>query len=264
MNLAEAARSYYETEYFWAEGPLCDNSINETELSKKYRLPLIRLDGRALADRRLNFCWLDNEPFYSEMPHLKIARGVVGLTNLCIRQEIDTLFLLDKSARPYGYLFLKTWRGLYPETRPPKVKFIKIRRINETYEQPENLTDDTYGELRNRYIIKDGEKIAVIDDFSNYNKTIRKATYILRRAFKKSEIYSAYILDNMASWHGKEGILGVENGQSPQKKKFLTEPVIWRMIYDKEVRPAVQLRSELRMLAANIAECAKPLNEEVK
>src|SRR5260370_39121885 len=59
---------------------------------------------------------LDNQQF----PLLKkegedatnLAEGTLNLIKLCTERNIDTLFFLDKSARPAAFLFRHTWENL--------------------------------------------------------------------------------------------------------------------------------------------------------
>lgn len=55
-----------------------------------------------------------------------IKQRMLHFTEAVHDKGIDTLVFLDKSARPFSWMFRKLWKGLYPERQLPEVKFVNI------------------------------------------------------------------------------------------------------------------------------------------
>src|SRR5258708_15987563 len=57
-----------------------------------------------------------------------LAEGILHLINQSTKNNTDTIFFLDKSARPAAHLFSKTWEKILPDRDKPKIRFTNIVR----------------------------------------------------------------------------------------------------------------------------------------
>lgn len=124
----------------------------------------------------------------------------------------NTIFFLDKSARPVAYLFKKLFKHYCPNQEIPQIRYINIGKSGGTstsFNSDPQIIADTYG----KYINREGS-ILVVDEVSKTGKTLDTAKDFLSRAFPDASVsgMTAYTMD--PEWYrdqSKEELLGVED-----------------------------------------------------
>lgn len=53
-----------------------------------------------------------------------IEFGIIELIQKIKDDQVDALVFLDKSARPLSWIFRKSWELIYPDAKPPEIKFV--------------------------------------------------------------------------------------------------------------------------------------------
>lgn len=56
----------------------------------------------------------------------RLGKRIVQLAEKVKERHIDMLFFLDKSARPFAWLFRDVWKRSYPDVPPPETRFTNI------------------------------------------------------------------------------------------------------------------------------------------
>lgn len=135
------------------------------------------------------------------------ADGVVKLINTVVENKTDTIFFLDRSARPCAYLFLSTWAQLYPGKDHPSIKFINIG----TESKMESISDDVINEVRERYKKSVGENVVVVDEYSETGDTMLKAERAMKVFFPESRIKVIVMFRDIPFWQGKSDTIGVSD-----------------------------------------------------
>lgn len=104
-------------------------------------------------------------------------RGGVEFVTEIHENKIDTIVIMDTSARPLGIFFLKLFRRLYPEENPPKIKFI----ISNKGLDPEDLKlafGDSCDDFENK-------RVLLVDECVDSGDTIFNAKKKFEQAFPK-------------------------------------------------------------------------------
>ncbi len=85
-------------------------------------------------------------PFEFE-PHLEysinaMAERIVDLIETARDGGTDVLIFTDKSARPLSWVFMETWRRLYPKERRPEIRFLNVGSEKKPDDFPSSPTDE--------------------------------------------------------------------------------------------------------------------------
>jgi len=124
----------------------------------------------------------------------------------------DTIFFLDKKARPLAYMFRKLFPTYCPDAKTPAIRYINIGR-EQTHDYYDDTTKDrhftgdpaiiasTYG----KYIDTKG-RIMIVDEYVDSGKTINNATSMISQAFPDAEISAQTAYTKRHKW----GVLGIE------------------------------------------------------
>jgi hypothetical protein len=176
-----------------------------------------------------------------------MAWGIIKLINLTIKEDVDTIFFLDKSGRPAGYLFLKLWHNIFPDYLPPSIKFIEIGRTTK-YSFP--INKQIRDELTKRYSDLKNQTICVADEYKSSGSTLELASNICSEVFKKAKRFiPVAIFDELPAWYSDTYGLGVEE---EGKGSFLVRPLNAKWsIYEEN--PALKLRRQLSLFALELA-----------
>ncbi len=148
----------------------------------------------------------------------ELAEAAVRIVNLAVINETDTIFFLDKSARPLAFLFLSLWNNMYPEFRPPHVRFIDIG-TNTTWS---DISEEAVAEVRKRYGSLRGHKCIVADEVLASGGTLVKAKSIMKKIYPHNHmIYTVAFCKKTPDWYRSKlytGVLGVED---PKEDSFI-------------------------------------------
>lgn len=149
------------------------------------------------------------------------------------KQELpETIFFLDKSARPVAYMFRKLFPIYYPGIEAPEVRFINIggsgSKLYDTDSRPftgdSEIIRQTYGEH-----INIGGRITIVDEYSHTGQASKRAAEVLNKAFPKATVTTMVAYNKLPNWYQNEDYLGVEEYTK----------------YDYEKKALVKLNQEL-------------------
>lgn len=125
----------------------------------------------------------------------------------------DSIFFLDKSARPLAFLMRKLWDKYYPEIQMPDVRYINIggsgSRIYDKESRPftgdPKIIADTYGD----HIKRDG-RIMIVDEYSHTGQAIKHAKDTMSQAFPEASVTAKAAYNKLPNWYQNHNYLGVE------------------------------------------------------
>lgn len=140
-----------------------------------------------------------------------LADGMIKLVNTLTIHDVDTLFLMDKSARPIGTLLVPLWEHV-SRAPVPDIYFMNIKPFKErgldgfvVTENEKRIFQETYGDLS-------GKSICLADAYMDQGKTIKTALHIVEKAWPKiRSVAMTRVLDIFPSWEGKSDPLGVRD-----------------------------------------------------
>ena len=130
------------------------------------------------------------------------------------KQELpDTVFFLDKSARPVAYMFGKLFPIYYPGEKMPEIRFVNVggsgSRLYDTDSRPftgnPEIIRQTYGGR-----IKTDGRIAIVDEYSHTGQASKHATEALNKAFPEAIVTTMVAYDKLPNWYQNKNYLGVE------------------------------------------------------
>lgn len=140
------------------------------------------------------------------------------------KQLPDTIFFLDKSARPVAYLFRKLFKYYCPDQEMPQVRFINIGKSGGTstsFNDDPKIIADTYG----KHINQNGS-ILVVDEISKTGETLNNAKDFLSKAFPNALVNGVTVYTQEPEWYrdqSKEELLGVEDIPLSKYRKIALE-----------------------------------------
>lgn len=187
---------------------------------------------------------------------LHLIEGTIQLINLVIESDVDTIFFLDKSARPAAHLFRKTWKNFFPNNKPPSIRFVNIGRKEslEKHNDPETLN-----KLRNTFVDSVSDKnVLIADEYSITGNVLLQAFDTFTKTFPEAKrISRTAIYRSLPSWYRKDYLIGVSDPSfhEPNEDKtiggFLTEPFTGSSEVDKQQarQQFNKFREELNFLA---------------
>lgn len=166
-------------------------------------------------------------PLYDEQPHKKkdmvyleadqiiseTARFMKNLNSHFNDNSLpDTIFFLDKSARPVAHLVRKLFNHFYPNKPIPKIRFVDIG--TEKAGQPVRQDIAMVGEedaIRKTYgkNIDQNSSILVVDEYSNTGKSLSRAADAITRAFPNARVAKQVAYSETPKWYKNPDYLGI-------------------------------------------------------
>jgi hypothetical protein len=152
-------------------------------------------------------------------PELLMHEGVDKFMNyFSLRAEKgippDTVFFLDKKARPLAYLMRQLYKDYCPELSMPQVRFINIGRV---YNGDSHLSEHKVpflgdsSQIASMYNIDEHGRIVVVDEFSASGKGLKKAVEQIGKAFPKAEEVSGLTaFRSFLKWNFDTELLGIK------------------------------------------------------
>ncbi len=183
-----------------------------------------------------------------------MAQGIVRLINLANQQSVDRMFFLDKSARPVGYLFLKTWSYLFPDRPHPHISFIEIGRAGRSKSLDDVMPENIKDALIDRYTDLAGKTVCIVDEYVESGGTLIRAKKLFREVFPKTKrliLTSAFHM--CAGWHDGDATGVVEPGTLDLRNAFLVKPLLEWSATSK----SSNLRRDLDSMAQAIGQNAR-------
>lgn len=180
---------------------MSENKIDSSENN----ISRVELDKNSFDKFKLESKVKDYGSIYQEADPQDLADGVVKLLNIVVDHKADTLFFLDKSARPCAYLFLSVWEDLYPGVKHPDIKFINIGHESNV----DSLSDRVIKDVRDRYKNTVGKNVVVVDEWSDTGKTLTKAEKAMKVFFPGSNVQVVTMFNHLPFWYGIKKSLGV-------------------------------------------------------
>jgi len=134
----------------------------------------------------------------------------------------DTVFFLDKSARPVAYLFRKLYSDYCPGKKVPKVKFINIGRGGVGFysnERPFTGEPSVLRDVYGRHIDQVG-RILIVDDHRHTGETIDMTMSLFTEAFPQAQLKSMVVYSKSPNWFQFVPYLGVKEQTVNDYKKL--------------------------------------------
>ena len=125
-------------------------------------------------------------------------------------QMPNTIFFLDKSARPLAYVLRKLFPIYCPNTPLPAVRFINIGPINaptreRTFIGPASIIEKAYG----HHINKEGSML-VVNEWDQTGESTARAKKLLSEAFPQASISTQVAYTKLPAWYWNRFYSGVE------------------------------------------------------
>jgi len=140
----------------------------------------------------------------------------------------DSIFFLDKSARPLAFLMRKLWDKYYPEIQMPDVRYINIggsgSRLYDKDSRPftgdPKIIADIYGE----HIKADG-RIMIVDEYTHKGEAIGRAKDTITQAFPEADVTARAAFSKLPNWYQNSDYLGVEEYSEYDFEKMALEQI---------------------------------------
>lgn len=137
-----------------------------------------------------------------------VAERTEHLIDLMVADGVDTLFFLDKSARPISWLFRDLWHRKHPDASVPAVYFFDID-IRAVHRSNHRFSRTKYWamveRLRQTYSgLAAAKKIVVVDEYLEIGESLFLATLLLQDAVADAPVYGYEITSGPARWAGEE------------------------------------------------------------
>ena len=199
---------------------------------------------------------LDGDAMKRKYMNTNLAEGTLNLINLCLDRDIDTIYFLDKSARPLAFLFRHTWRHLMPDVPLPQIRYINI---GLSQDEMIEVYNDTVGQaLQARFALTKPKQLLIADEYTDTGSSLQRAETVLRTVFPQAEsITTTGIFERkIASWYSgastsgysQEAMSGirdkpVQNHQNPIDPYLIPYRILCNGTQQKsqEIRPGLSL-----------------------
>lgn len=186
-----------------------------------------------------------------------IPQGTLRLVNLIVKNETDTVFFLDRSARPAYVLFRKLWKELIPEFPLPQVRFISVGSDNKDQINAAKSSQQASiaKALAMLYKLDNPRKILVADEYAYSSQSLKTAHGFIEQMYPKAQVLSTGIYTVCPKWYGKMAML--MNLEDPPYNNPLKTRSFFSQRYKKsayESVPILEFRAELYRLAQIIAQ----------
>lgn len=181
-----------------------------------------------------------------------LAEGTISLINKTLNMGPDTIFFLDKSARPAAYLFRETWRRLLPEKELPKICFINIG----SYQNQEN--DGSLDQLRKKFVGLEEDNILVANESVITGESLNRAVDTVGKLFPKAKsVTGTVIYERAPLWNGKPEHIGVVENENYDAGLDISDNYLVKPYRDNRYPEKTKaLRDYLSRFAADIAKNA--------
>ncbi len=125
----------------------------------------------------------------------------------------DSVFFLDKSARPLAYMFRKLFPAYVPDVKMPAIRYINIGEGGDRYNDPSSkpFTGDP-GLIRQTYGKHLDEKggMVVVDDYTDTGESLDTASKVLEVAFPDADVIPIVAYEKVPNWYQNPDYLGVD------------------------------------------------------
>lgn len=152
----------------------------------------------------------------------------------------NTIFFLDKRARPLAYMFRKLYPYFCPQDEMPAIRFINIGRNSDegvnTKERPFNGDPAIIRKEYGKYIDSNGS-ILVVDEYSSTGKTLENASKMISQAFPDATVRGTTAYNKQVLWKDE---IGVEEFTTDDFQKKAVETVNEK--YGTEYRSGPELQ----------------------
>lgn len=243
------------------------NAEYATDNAEKYEYELLvghnRTDGSFKTNEQLRMEYLS---LTDELIH-KVTSGVEfpdPKTGEKVRQPVDTILFLDKSARPVAWLMREAWPLLASEenaeTPPmPEMKFLNIDREqwidqldpNRTGAlDSERLPDEAIQSLRSVFIAPnykqdglsdelfekptylDGKNVLIVDEVLSTGRTLRMAELFLKKAYPEARFAGTHWMGGVTARNG-----GASTGNADLPVWYSDKTSLGRGVGNRELSP---------------------------
>lgn len=125
----------------------------------------------------------------------------------------DTLFFLDKSARPVAYMFRKLFPAYYPNVKIPNIRYINVggsgSHMYEKEARPFTGKPDVIKRWYGSHLDQNGT-IMVVDEYTHTGEALNHAAAVLSQAFPSAVIEKMSVYSKLPNWYQNTTFLGVE------------------------------------------------------
>lgn len=192
--------------------------------------PLLKIDQESLRENFNNSGlpidysdWIEEgyETVNEFCDYKEYAAGIIELINAINQENIDTLLFSETSARPAAYLFIKTWKLLYPDRVTPAVKYVSTsKRWGELPAADSEAVKDFREPSGSTVFMRDivGKNILVVDEYSSpavpSSSVNRAAGYLKMILPEANTITSINLFGAEPHWNRfwkRKGVLNVED-----------------------------------------------------
>ena len=151
-------------------------------------------------------------------PELMILEGVdkfMDYFSLRSKEGIpaDTVFFLDRNARPLSYLMRRLYTEYCPDSPVPEMRFINIgRESGFDWDSPTHSVpfQGDHSEISSTYQINERGRIVVVDEFSASGRGLKKAVEKVHQAFPESlEVSGLTAFRDLLLWNFNTSLLGI-------------------------------------------------------
>lgn len=185
-----------------------------------------------------------------------LATGTLNLINLCVEKQIDTIFFLDRSARPAAVLFRQVWQTLLSEFPKPEIRFINMGPSNQDLQEGKwswaRRWRRMHKKLAARYInLNTKGNILVADEYISSGATINRAKSLIKRMYPQANILATGLFLHNPSWYiYTNGLIGLSEDNSSCFKSYFSQK------NHASASTILQFRQDLSKLAELIAQHA--------
>lgn len=183
---------------------------------------------------------VSNYPFYEDVPDYEYnklrfdymdAEELMKQTDAFMKkvssmyesgEKVDTIFFLDKSARPLAYMFKHLFREYVKDetVKPPQILFLNVGQETTLPDTSKDFTKEVgfsgdpesmkkaYGKW-----IKPNFNVLVVDEYSSTGKSLKRATDIVDNAFSSQGVstQSLTAYTKVPKWYHRPNYLGVRD-----------------------------------------------------
>lgn len=127
----------------------------------------------------------------------------------------DTIFFMDRSARPIGQMFMDLLPSYLPEAPMPEIRYVNMGGQRSKEKRPNSRPFDADPSIINEVYgshINQSGNILLVDEFSYDNKreAIARAAEIFTKAFPNAKIKTDVVYSALPNWYNNPKYLGVD------------------------------------------------------
>ncbi|RJQ25310.1 hypothetical protein C4577_05910 [Candidatus Parcubacteria bacterium] len=122
----------------------------------------------------------------------------------------NSIFFLDKSARPLAYIFKKLFPVYFPGATLPAIRFINISPLSDaslerSFKGPPLIVEQTYGKS-----IDTKGRILIVDDYKDKGESIQRANDLFTEAFPEAIVETQIAYTKIPVWYWNDYFKGVD------------------------------------------------------